>query len=306
MHSSITGTLIFAVISLLIFFVVFSTRHFNHWKKKGVPFLKPIPIFGIFFDVITLNTFVGEALKKFHLNLKEPFYGMFICDEPCLLVRDPNLIKSILVKDFSHFIDRTVADNIRDDPMGSHILFVVKNPIWRELRRKITPVFTSGKMKLMYALISKSSEDLVEYLKRQVEKNALIEVRELSAKYTTDAISSTSFGINANCFNDENAEFRQVSRRIFNWAYIERGISTMCYFILPRLVKLLHLKFLDKKSTDFLRNAFWQTMKEREESQFVRNDLLDIIIQMRKDENINDPYKLGKYLFRNELIITIS
>lgn len=37
----------------------------------------------------------------------EKVYGTFMLCNPCLVVKDPDLIKQVLVKDFHHFIDRT-------------------------------------------------------------------------------------------------------------------------------------------------------------------------------------------------------
>ncbi|KAH0819724.1 hypothetical protein GEV33_003067 [Tenebrio molitor] len=186
----------------------------------------------------------------------------------------------------------SIFNNEKDDPMGSHLLFLLKTPDWRDMRRKISPVFTSGKMKNMYRLIAEVGEDMMQYLTKHVSKNPVVEVKEITAKYTTDSITSAAFGINANCFKNENAEFRVVSRRVLNWSLLERAISTSCYFIAPNLVKLFKLKFVDTESATFLRNAFWRTMNEREEKKFIRNDLLDILIDIRKQEDIDDSYKL--------------
>lgn len=214
-------------------------------------------------------------------------------DNPCLLIRDPELAKLILIKDFGIWNNRTMTNNKRDDPMGSHILFLIQTADgWRDIRKKTSPVFSSGRMRLMYKLIDESGREMVDFVEDGLKETALVDIREISQKYTTDAITSTSFGINANCFKNDNAEFRQVSRRVYNWGVLERGISTTCHFIAPALVKLFHLRFVDKFSADFLRQVFWKTMKDREESKFIRNDLLDVLIEMKNKEKIDDSFKL--------------
>ncbi|EFA12855.1 cytochrome P450 6k1 [Tribolium castaneum] len=289
----------FSIINLLILLITFwttlylyFTRKFNHWKSKNVPQVAPIPFFGNAFEVFTWRKNIGEFARQIYNSTTKPFIGFFICDEPYLLIRDPELVKSILVKDFAVFSNRSISENKENDPMGSHLLFLLKTPDWRDMRRKITPVFTSGKMKNMYSLISEAGNDMIQHMRKEVSKSDQLEMREVAARYTTDAITSTSFGINANCFKNEKAEFREVSRRVFNWAIWERSISTTCYFIAPNLVKLFKLKFIDSASATFLREAFWRTMTDREEKKFVRNDLLDILIDIKKQEDINDPYKL--------------
>lgn len=276
---------------------LYFTRKFNHWTTKNVPQIPPIPFFGNAFPVFTWQKNIGEFARQIYNSTTNPFIGFFICDEPYLLIRDPELVKSILVKDFAIFSNRSISESKENDPMGSHLLFLLKTPDWRDMRRKITPVFTSGKMKNMYSLISEAGDDMVKHMVKEVGKNPEVEMREVAARYTTDAITSTSFGINANCFKNDKAEFRDVSRRVFNWSIWERSISTTCYFIAPNLVKLFKLKFIDEASAKFLREAFWKTMTDREEKQFVRNDLLDILIDIKKQEDINDSYKLGNLYF---------
>ncbi|RZC36977.1 p450 domain containing protein [Asbolus verrucosus] len=268
------------------------TRKFSYWKDINVPYIPPVPFFGNAFNLFTFRQNIGEMCRQIYESTTKPFIGFFVVDEPCLLIRDPELVKSVLVKDFGTFNNRTITENKKDDPMGSHILFILKTPDWRDMRRKLTPVFTSGKMKWMYHLIKEAGEDLLDYLEKEVPKKVKVDIREVSAKYTTDAITSTSFGINANCFKNENAEFRLVSRRVFNWSNLERAISTSCYFVAPTLVKLFKMKFIDSFSSDFLRNAFWKTISEREQRKFVRNDLIDILIEMKNKEAVDDPLKL--------------
>ncbi|EFN67669.1 Probable cytochrome P450 6g2, partial [Camponotus floridanus] len=72
-----------------------------------------------------------------------PYIGFYVLDKPFLLVRDRELIKNILIKDFNIFYDRY---NIAypDDQLGCNNLFFIRNPVWKMLRMKLTPFFTSG------------------------------------------------------------------------------------------------------------------------------------------------------------------
>lgn len=74
------------------------------------------------------------------------FFGMYILHQPNLVLRSPELIKQVLVKDFSYFADRNILINERDDPYASKMLFFMKNPEWKQTRNGLSPVFTSGKV----------------------------------------------------------------------------------------------------------------------------------------------------------------
>jgi cytochrome P450 family 6 len=77
---------------------------YSFWKKKGVKFMKPTFPFGNMRDVILLHKPLAEVIKKFYDEFpEEPYVGIYLCLSPLLLIRDPKLIKQVLVKDFSYF-----------------------------------------------------------------------------------------------------------------------------------------------------------------------------------------------------------
>lgn len=224
-------------------------------------------------------------------NSSEPFLGFFICDQPCLLIRDLDLIKTIFIKDFNTFDNRNIAQNFKADPIGANNLFILKNPLWRELRRKLSAAYTTAKMKAMFPLFLEAAEDLVQFLD-DGPNGMKIDVKETIGKFTTDAIYSIAFGVNSRSFKDPNSEYRNVARQILNLDDIGRAFSTFAYFLAPRLVQILGLKMIDGKSGAFLSDLFWHTMEDRIEKKFVRNDLLDIIIELKNKDKSLDNYQL--------------
>jgi cytochrome P450 family 6 len=84
-----------------------------------------------------------------------------------LFIRDLELVKNILVKDFHNFIDRTVLYEAKLDPLFGNTLPILKGQRWRHLRTKLTPVFTSRKMKMMFYLMDTSCKELVECLEKE-------------------------------------------------------------------------------------------------------------------------------------------
>jgi cytochrome P450 family 6 len=74
------------------------------------------------------------------------------------------LVKNILVKDFQYFIDRVTTFDEKLDPLFSRALFAIKGQIWRQWRTNLTPVFTSGKMKMMFYLVDICGKELADCL----------------------------------------------------------------------------------------------------------------------------------------------
>lgn len=280
----------------------FFTRNFDYWKIRNVPFPKPTPFFGNYYDIMTLRTTIGHGIQEMYNQFKTPYFGIFILNKPHLVLKDQVLIKTILVKDFNNFYDRTILSDEKCDPIFANALFVVKNPDWKAIRTKMTPVFTSGKMKAMFPLINDVSLDMIAYLEQHFSKNSL-ETKEVCAKYTTDVIATCAFGIQARSFQNENSEFRVICRRMFDFDF-ETAIRQVSYFMLPALPKFFKLGFFKRGVMDFYRDVFWKAIKLREQTKSKRNDLIDIIIKMKEQPDNSIDFSKSAFLF--VVIITIN
>jgi cytochrome P450 family 6 len=80
------------------------------------------------------------------------------------LVHDLELLKNILVKDFHTFMDRIFSVEGRFDPLFGNVLSILKGQLWSHLRRNLTPVFTSRKMKIMFCLLDTCGKELADCL----------------------------------------------------------------------------------------------------------------------------------------------
>lgn len=275
------------VTDLLILFTTFAfavylyaTRKFNYWKNKGVPYKRPIPFFGNFKESTLFKKAPGEFLAEAYKDTEEDFSGFYLFDQPCLILKNTDLIKSIFIRDFNYFHDRYVADNLRDDPAGTYNLFNAKNPVWRELRTKITPIFTSGKLKQMFSLVEQNGDDLIKHIKNKVMTTESEDVKDVAAKYVIDVLINTVFGVEANCLSDDNSPFWLAGENALTFTF-KRSIQFFSYFFAPNLVKLFRFKFIDGQACEFLRNMFTDSMKLRMESGVKRNDLIDILLKMK-------------------------
>ena len=108
---------------------------------------------------------IGEHFQQiYEQHSDKPYVGLFSFDKPILLIRDLELVKNILVKDFQYFIDRITSFDEKLDPLWSKILFATKGQRWRHWRTNLTPVFTSGKMKMMFYLVDTCGKELADCL----------------------------------------------------------------------------------------------------------------------------------------------
>ena len=114
-----------------------------------------------------LKTIIGEQLQRINNEHSDkPYVGIFSFDKRSLFIRDLELVKNILVKDFQTFMDRRVLFEAKIDPLFGNTLPILKSQGWRHLRTKLTPVFISRKMKMMFYHLVTSCMELVECLEK--------------------------------------------------------------------------------------------------------------------------------------------
>lgn len=94
-----------AILILILYYYFTST--FDFWKSRGVVGPKPIPFFGSTKDLILIKKSMAHFVKDIYENYKnEPMIGLYANRSPFLLLNDPELIKDILIRDFSKFANR--------------------------------------------------------------------------------------------------------------------------------------------------------------------------------------------------------
>jgi cytochrome P450 len=157
--------LISVITAILIGLYFYVTRNFKFWHKLGIPYVKPTPFVGNLKECVLLKTTTAEQLQNiYNEHSNKPYVGIFSFDNPSLLIRDVELVKNILVKDFQNFMDRTLSIELKFDPLFGNVLSSLKGQLWRHLRTNLTPVFTSSNMKKMFYLVDTCSKELADCL----------------------------------------------------------------------------------------------------------------------------------------------
>ncbi|XP_076241481.1 putative cytochrome P450 6a14 [Calliopsis andreniformis] len=267
-------------IVLLSLYYYFASA-FNVWKNLNIPGPTPSLIFGNMKNSIKRKCAVSEDLKAWYDKYKhEPLFGLYIRSQPLLIVNDLDLIKDILIKDFSLFADRGLPVFPKVEPLGEH-LFVLKPEKWRPIRMRLSPVFTSGKLKEMFPLIVECGNHLKKYLEIIVARNEPVDCRDLTAKYTTDVIGSCAFGIDMNSLSDEDNEFRRMSKKILSPS-LKQSTRDFCRQFLPRLYTLFGHWLQNTEEDKFFTKVIVDTIKYRKENNVTRLDFVNLLIDIKE------------------------
>lgn len=285
--------LLFVVLDLLI--VLYYFYSFNYWKRKGVFYLKPSFPFGNIKDVVTNKLCIGEHSKDLYFKMKKhgvKYGGFFSLFSPNFMPIDPDLIKRMMVKDFIHFQDRGIVYNEKDDPLSAH-LFNLGGPKWRPLRTKLTPTFTSGKMKYMFQTLVSTGKILEESLDEIVSKAEPIDIKDIAARFTTDIISSVAFGLENSSLKEPDNEFRKYGKMVFTTGFF-RKIKRILISLSPTITRFLKLKLNKVEVSEFIINVIRQTVEYRERNNIERNDMLNLLIKLKNGQHLDNENGVSK------------
>ncbi|XP_069702398.1 probable cytochrome P450 6a14 [Periplaneta americana] len=268
-----------SAVILAAIYVYFKICH-SYWEKLGVPTLPSTVPFGTFRDLIFSNksslAFITELYNAFEGH---KVGGIYRFDKPSLIVRDPEVIKEVFVKKFDHFYSRGIKINEKDDPLQGH-LFALSGSKWRNLRVKLSPTFTSGKMKMMFGTLVDCGNELQTCLETSAKNEEVIEIKDVLARYSTDIIASCAFGIQCNSLSNPDAEFRNWGRRIFkptNKAKFFRLLT----IVFPSIIRFLRLSLVPKDVGKYFINMVKDTVEYREKNDVKRNDFMQLLIQLK-------------------------
>ncbi|CAG9766611.1 unnamed protein product [Ceutorhynchus assimilis] len=261
---------------------------YTYWTRKGVSHLKPKFPLGnnecIGTEAFSYGIETVEWYKEFkRRGLK--CGGAWSWCNPVLIVTDPGYIKEILLKSFPSFSTRDFYHNPEYDPKNENI-FVVDKEVWKNLRQKLTPVFTTAKMKLMFLAVVKCTEPMMDIFAKNAETEKDIDIREVFASYTTDVIGNVAFGLDFGSFSSEEGEFRKMGKEIFR-STPKRKLYLMLTRICEPIARYLGINNIPEPVTEFFTETLTETVKFRQINNSRKSDFLQLLINLyetTKDE----------------------
>lgn len=150
------------------------------------------------------------------------------------------------------------------------------------MRTKLTPTFTSGKMKLMFHTIVECTDSLVRTVDKHSTDKSPIDIKEVLGCFTTDIIGSCAFGLDCKSFEHEDAEFRKYGKRIFAVSPM-RILKIMLATSYPNLARKLNLSVQEDDIIDFFLNAVRNNYNYRIKDNIKRNDFFQLLIDIKKE-----------------------
>ncbi|CAH0387996.1 unnamed protein product [Bemisia tabaci] len=264
----------------------------TYWLRRGVPFIPASKLLSQFVRLMLGRLQVRTIFEEFYVSLAgHKFGGSYQLTRPTLILRDPELIRSCLINNFSCFHDHQgVAPCPKVDPL-SHNLYQLTGEQWHQVRQKVAQAFSSAKLRLMYQTLQGCAERLDAHILRLCSEGEKEEIelcaKELMGNFSMEIIAASALGIKSDAIQDPNDELKRMMDRamVFSWS---RFFGMLVQLLSPRLVKLLGLRSAEKEVEEFFERIIRDTvqMKSTAEGE-TRKDFLQILVNLRHAEQNN-------------------
>ncbi|XP_032520824.2 cytochrome P450 6B6-like [Danaus plexippus] len=274
----------YVVFFCVLLFYFYGIRTFNYWRNRGIKNDKPLPYFGNnlkqFIQKSSMAMVATDLYKRYP---EEKVVGFFRGTSPELVIRDPVIIKRILVTDFQHFYARgfntheTVIEPLLQN------LFFADGDLWRLIRQRFGQSFSTGKIKSMFSFITDGAEKL-QSLANDISELDSYDIKELMARYTTDFIGACGFGINMDTLGNDSSEFRKLGKRIFQRTFRD-SVAGASKYIFPDLCR--YINFLAPELETSINTLVQKVMHYRNYKPCGRNDFIDIMLELKERGKIS-------------------
>nr|QYA71974.1 cytochrome P450 [Anoplophora glabripennis] len=266
--------LLILVVSILFLFLFYFIRKSKYWESRGVPGPKPLPILGnIGANLIGKKSTYEISADIYKQYPNDPFVGIFRMGTPSLIIRDPEIIKNVLVKDFSHFVNNDIYVDKKLDPLLGMNPFVLNDDEWKKTRQLLSPGFAPAKIKTLFPYMEKVAKNFAKYLK--THEGEALNLKDLCGRYTCDTVALSAFALEGNSFEDPNAQFLQIVR-----TFVTPGTWQAFKFAISFYVPYFKMKLMPKCFDDAVINITKEILKYRKENNVKRNDYFEAISQI--------------------------
>lgn len=258
---------------------------FNYWKDRGVPHETPIAYFKNMTNLLLGRVTFYELQNTMYNSLRgHRFGGYYNSTEPVLFVCDPELIERVIITDFNHFVDRGFT-NASEDHVIFQNLTNAEGDRWRAMRYKLTPTFTSSKLKGMFGHIERACDDLIRYVDEEsANGDGQLDGKPLMNRFGTNVIASCAFGIDFSYRDKERDRLQSAVRKLMAPS-VSQILRLYALIFCPRIFKLLHINIIDPEIVDYFGGLVNEVFRCRKENKNRRNDLLQLLLELKETED---------------------
>jgi cytochrome P450 family 6 len=276
-----------------VIFVYFKILNaYGYWKKRDVPFIPPVPLFGSIFGIfLGMESISTMQVKNYNTFKGHRYFGIYVMTRPHLVIRDPKLIYRVLVKDFSSFQDRGIGLNSKINPLVENVLHS-DGEQWKRLRSKLSSTFNPGKLTIMFPHMIECGEHIVHILKQYDKSGTSIDAQDFFTLYVTNIIGTCVYGFDSQTMNYPDSEFHKMCRKAHTPSWRTK-IGVVYRLLIPDLMKYFKFKSFSRGVENYFLNLVKNCVRTRENEGIFREDFIQLLMELRSqaiESSKKDPH----------------
>ncbi|OWA52717.1 Cytochrome P450 3A31 [Hypsibius exemplaris] len=214
-----TPWLLAAMVGLLTYWFRIRAKKFDFFRDRGIPGPKPSLLDGNYQDLMQSKMAPWVVMEKWFKAYGKVVGYFRIGPNPVFLLFDHDMLKEVLIKDFSRFSDRPTLVNPKDrdsiPAIFRYALTMITGQDWKRVRSTIAPTFTAKKMKGMSPKMNGIMDVMLGILDDKAHSGETIDIYGLFQGLTLDVIGNCAFAMNTDCLRNPDEIFLASVKTIF-------------------------------------------------------------------------------------------
>lgn len=197
-----------------------------------------------------------------------------------IVIVDVELVKKISTEYFNYFADRGMYFT-KNDPL-THVLGSLHSAPWKSLRSKLTPRFTSAKLKQIFGILKSASDKFIGRLSDLVgSESKVIEFCDLFNGFISDEIVPMVIGIEYQDSNEKIkfCELLKMAKKPNSWFHFSYLQSAH-----PKIARYFGIRKHSKEISNFIVDLIFNNIQRRKQDRSKRSDYLQFLIDLNLNE----------------------
>ncbi|TRY76240.1 hypothetical protein TCAL_09228 [Tigriopus californicus] len=265
-----------AIFVVFVFYIYWSlTKNYGKFEKQGLFSIPPKLLFGNNQDLFLQTKPMITCYREFYNQFGNNKCG--ICyegPEAKFYVKDPELIKQVMIKDFDHFVDLNfIPKELANMPVNEFGLANALGDEWRALKSSITPAFSLKNIKNIGTNINGPALDVIDSLKKC--QNGVANMELYSGYFAMDCIGRIVFSIDFQTTKSGGNDFVKYGDGFFeSWRFAFASL-------IPSVAKNLNFAMFNPKSTGFFLKLAHSVLSGRDGTNAYPPDVLGLMMKIR-------------------------